>query len=97
VTTAAVCGPTCFLAYGVLRAFERLRAARLTMSIRAGLVAVSIGLIASSALIITRASDRDWSASAVTAATFAFAAWTRLSPLIALAGAAALGFAGFVH
>jgi chromate transporter len=60
-------------------------------------VPVTIGLIASSALIIARAYDHDWSAFAVTAATFAFATWTRLSPLIALAGAAALGLAGFVH
>jgi chromate transporter len=97
VTTAAMCGPTCVLAYGVSRAFERFRGARLTMVIQAGLVPVTIGLIASSALIIARASDHDWSAFAVTTATFAFATWTRLSPLIALAGAAALGLAGFVH
>jgi chromate transporter len=97
VTTAAMCGPTCFLAYGVSRVFERFRAARLTMAIQAGLVPVTIGLIASSALIIARASDHDWSAFAVTAATFALATWTRISPLIALAGAAALGLAGFVH
>ena len=38
VTTAAMCGPTCFLAYGVSRVFERFRAARLTMAIQAGLV-----------------------------------------------------------
>jgi chromate transporter len=96
VSTAAMCGPTCFLAYGVSRTFERF-AARLAVAIRAGLVPVTIGLIASSALIIARASDHDWSAFAVTAATFALATWTRLSPLLALAGAAALGFAGFVH
>jgi chromate transporter len=97
VTTAAMCGPTCFLAYGVSRVFERFRAARLTMAIQAGLVPVTIGLIASSALIIARASDHDWSAIAVTVATFALATWMRISPLIALAGAAALGLAGFVH
>jgi chromate transporter len=59
-------------------------------------VAVTIGLIAASALIIARASDHGWSAVAVTAATFALATWTRLSPLIALAGAPALSLAGFV-
>ena len=30
VATAAMCGPTCLLAYGVSRTFERFRAARLT-------------------------------------------------------------------
>ena len=28
VATAAMCGPTCFLAYGVSRVFDRFRAAR---------------------------------------------------------------------
>jgi len=96
-TTVAMCGPTCFLAYGVSRVFERFRAAPLTVAIHAGLVPVTIGLIASSALIIARASDHDWSAVVVTAATFVLATWTRISPLIALAGAAALGVAGIVH
>jgi chromate transporter len=95
-TTVAMCGPTCFLAYGVSRVFEHFRAARLAVAIRAGLVPVTIGLIAASALIIARASDHGWGAVAVTAATFAVATWSRLSPLIALAGAAVLGLIGFV-
>jgi chromate transporter len=96
-TTVAMCGPTCFLAYGASRVFERFRAAPLAVAIHAGLVPVTIGLIAASALIIARASDHDWRAVIVTAATFALATWTRLSPLIALAAAAALGLAGFVQ
>ena len=57
---------------------------------------VTIGLIAASALIITRATDHDWAGFAVTAATFAFVYWTRLSPLGAFACAALLGLGGFV-
>ncbi len=72
VATAAMCGPTCFLAYGVSRAFDRFRAAPLTVAIQAGLVPVTIGLIASSALIIARASDHDWRAVIVTAAVLPF-------------------------
>jgi chromate transporter len=97
VATAAMCGPTCFLAYGVSRAFERFRAAPLTAAIHAGLVPVTIGLIASSALIIARASDHDWRGVIVTAAVFGIATWTRISPLMALAAAAALGAAGFIQ
>jgi chromate transporter len=96
-TTAAMCGPTCVLAYGVSRVFERFRAARLAVAIRAGLVPVTIGLIAASALIIARASDHGWPGVAITAATFALATWTRISPLIALACAAVLGLIGFVQ
>jgi chromate transporter len=55
VATVAMCGPTCFLAYGVSRVFERFREARWRIAIQAGLVPVTIGLIAASALIIARA------------------------------------------
>jgi hypothetical protein len=47
-------------------------------------------------LIIARAADHDWAGFAVTAATFAFVYWTRLSPLVAFACAALLGLGGFV-
>jgi chromate transporter len=94
--TVAMCGPSGLFDFGVSLVFERFRAARLTVTIQAGLVAVTIGMIAASALIIARASDHGWSAVAVTAATIAPATCTRLSPLIALAGAAALSPAGFV-
>jgi hypothetical protein len=48
-------------------------------------------------LIIARAADHDWRGLLITAVTFAVATWTRIPPLIALAGAAALGLAGVVH
>jgi chromate transporter len=60
-------------------------------------VPVTIGLIASSALIIARAADHDWRGLLVTAVTFAVATWSRIPPLIALTGAAALGLAGWFH
>src|SRR5215468_6749003 len=92
VATVAMCGPTCFLAYGVSflaygvsRVFERFRNARWRIAIQAGLVPVTVGLIAASALIIARAADHDWAGFAITAATFAFVYWTRLSPLVAFA------------
>jgi chromate transporter len=97
VTTAAMCGPTCVLAYGISQVFERFRTSRLIAAIRVGLVPVTIGLIASSALIIVRAADHDWRGLVVTAVTFAVATWSRIPPLIALTGAAALGLAGWFH
>ena len=96
VATVAMCGPTCFLAYVVSRVFDRFRTARWRIAIQAGLVPVTIGLIAASALIIAWAADHDWSAYVVTAATFALVYWTRISPLIAFAAAAVLGLLGFV-
>ena len=96
VATVAMCGPTCFLAYGVSRVFERFRTARWRIAIQAGLVPVTVGLIAASALIIARAADHDLAGFAITAATFALVYWTRISPLVAFAAAALLGLGGFV-
>jgi chromate transporter len=96
VATVAMCGPTCFLAYWVSRVFDRFREARWRIAIQAGLVPVTIGLIAASALIIARAADHDLAGFAITAATFALVYWTRIPPLVAFAGAALLGLAGFV-
>lgn len=96
VATVAMCGPTCFLAYGVSRVFERSREARWRIAIKAGLVPVTIGLIAASALIIAKAAGHDWAGFAITAATFAFVYRTRLSPLVAFACAALSGLGGFV-
>jgi chromate transporter len=97
VTTTAMCGPTCVLAYGISQVFERFRPAPVIAAIRVGLVPVTIGLIASSALIIARAADHEWRGLVVTLATFAVATWTRIPPLIALGGAAMLGLAGVVR
>jgi chromate transporter len=96
VATVAMCGPTCFLAYAVSRVFERFREARWRVAIQAGLVPVTIGLIAASAVIVARAADRDWTGFAITAATFALVYWTRIPPLVAFACAALLGLGGFV-
>jgi len=96
VATVAMCGPTCFLAYGVSRVFERFRKARWRIAIQAGLVPVTIGLISASALIIAQAADHGWAGFAVTAVTFGLVTWTRVSPLVAFGCAAMLGLGGFV-
>jgi len=91
-----MCGPSCILAYAVSQVVERFRKARWRIAIGAGLVPVTIGLIAASALIIARGADRDWACLAITAATFALVYWTRISPLLAFACAALLGLGGVV-
>src|SRR5882672_11214067 len=50
VATVAMCGPSCILACAVSQVVERFRKARWRIAIQAGLVPVTIGLIAASAL-----------------------------------------------
>lgn len=90
----AMCGPTAVLACLVAKAFDRYREARWRRAVEAGLVPVTIGLFAATALILARAADESWTAVAVTAATFVVAYFTRINPLVALAAAALLGVVG---
>jgi chromate transporter len=96
VATAAMCGPTCVFAFFVGRTLERFRDARWLATIQAGLVPVSVGLIAASAFVVARAADHNWLAVAITAATAAIAYFTRIHPLWCFGAAALLGLAGYV-
>ena len=96
VTTLAMCGPTCLLAFIVGRAIDRSSGARWQAVLHAGLVPVSLGLIASSAAVVARAADHDWTTIAVTLASVAILYGTRLNPLWVFAGAALIGLAGLI-
>ena len=91
-----MCGPTCVLAYFVARIWDRFKHARWRVAVQAGLVPLSLGLIAASAFVLARAADHNAYAALITAATAATAYWTRVNPLWIFAVAGALGFAGLV-
>lgn len=96
VATLAACGPSCLLAYHVGRVWDRFKDAPWRIAMQAGLVPVSIGLIAATALVIARAADTGLVTFAITAATAGVAYRTRVNPLWMFAGAALLGLAGLV-
>lgn len=96
LTAAALCIPTCTITYFVTRVWDRFRDAPWRIATEAGVIPVTIGFVAASALLIAQAADGSAVAFAITAATAAFSFWSRLNPLWALAAAAAIGFAGFV-
>jgi chromate transporter len=94
--TLAMTAPTSALAYAVALVFDRFKDAAWRNVVQAGLVPVTIGLVAASALIVAQAADRDWKTLVITATAFVIVYWTRMSPLIPLAVAAALGISGFL-
>lgn len=94
VAMVAMIGPTAFLACAVARVFDRYRQARWRRAVEAGLVPVTIGLFAAAAWVVVRAADQNFTAIAVTGLAFALIYWTRLSPLLVLAGAALVGVFG---
>jgi chromate transporter len=64
--------------------------------IQAGLVPVSVGLIAASALILAQAADVNWVAFALTMVMAAVGYFTRVHPLWIFALAAFAGYVGLV-
>ncbi|HEV2366225.1 MAG TPA: chromate transporter [Caulobacteraceae bacterium] len=94
IATAALCAPSCVLTYWVAKAWDRYRAAPLRIALGAGLAPVAVGLVFSSAWLLSRAADADWRLAAITLASAAAAGATRLHPLWLLGAAALLGAVG---
>ena len=96
VTTVAMCGPTAVLAHFLGKIWDRFKAARWRVAVQAGIVPISVGLVGASAIVLSRASDHNVAAFAITAATAAVAFWTRWNPLWLIGIAGLLGFLGLV-
>jgi chromate transporter len=96
VAIAAMCGPTCVLAFLAARTWDRFKGARWRDALQAGLVPVSLGLIGASAFVLARAADHNIYAFLITATTATVAFATRVNPLWIFLAAGGLGFAGLV-
>ncbi len=94
VTTLAMCGPTCLLAFMVGRAIDRFSDAPWQAVLHAGLIPVSLGLIASSAAVVARAADHNWVTVGISVASAAILLLARLHPLWVFAAAALIGLTG---
>jgi chromate transporter len=96
VATVAMVGPTCVFAFFVGRTWDRFKNAPWRAAVQAGMVPVSLGLIAASAFVVARAADHNAIAAGVTVATGAVAYFTRINPLWLFAVAGAIGLAGWL-
>ena len=96
VATLAMCGPTCVMAFCVARVWDRFKEARWRIAIQAGLVPVSLGLIAASAFVLARAADHTWVAALLTAATAFVGFATRINPLWLFAAGGIFGLTGLL-
>jgi chromate transporter len=97
VATFAFCLPAALLVFVVVRVWDRIQDSPWRKAIQAGLGPVTVGLVAASAFLLTRAADRGLGFVVITMATAAIAYFTRLNPLWALGAAALLGGFGLVH
>jgi len=96
VTTLGMCGPACAFALFVGRLWDRFKNARWRIAIQAGLVPISIGLTAASALVVARAATTSWISVVLTLVAAAVSYRLTLNPLWIFAVAALLGLVGVV-
>jgi chromate transporter len=97
VATFAFCLPAALLVFVVIRVWDRIQDSPWRAAVQAGLGPVTVGLVASSAFLLTRGADRNLGFAALTAGTALLSYFTRLNPLWALGAAAILGGLGLVH
>jgi chromate transporter len=95
VTTLAIFGPSSILTIVALRLWHGFKHPTWREAIQAGLAPISVGLVVSSAVIITRTVDHEWIFFAITGASAAMAIRTRVHPLWLLGAGAAIGWTGF--
>jgi chromate transporter len=96
VATAAMCGPSCVLAFAVSRVWQRFRGSRWRAAAEDGLVPVTVGLMLAGGYLITLSADASIAAFAITAVTAAAVLSTRIHPLWCFAAAGLMGLAGWV-
>jgi chromate transporter len=94
VATVGMCGPACAFALLVSRVWDRFKDAKWRLAIQAGLVPVSIGLLAASALIVAQAAATGWVSVGLTLVTAAASYRLTLNPLWIFAFAALVGLSG---
>jgi chromate transporter len=96
VATTAICGPPALLSFTMAKLWRRFAHAAWPRAVERGLAALTLGLVASSAAVLTIAADRTWVAYAVTLATAVCVAATTLNPFWLLGAAAIVGAAGLL-
>ena len=95
--TAAMCVPSCTLAYLVERVWQRFSGTPGRRAVEAGLAPITIGLIIATGWLVARgAPGAGWVAYAVTAAAAAIVVFTRVNPVWPLVAGGALGLLGLV-
>jgi chromate transporter len=94
IATLAMCGPSCIFAFYIGEVWERFRHAPWRVAIQAGLLPISIGLVAATAFVVASAAAHNIAAVAITLVAAVATYTTRLNPLWVFAAAALLGFAG---
>jgi chromate transporter len=96
VSTGAVAAPSSLLTLLVSGVWFRFKDARWRKAVQAGLQPVTAGLIMASAALLIQSTTVSWGAAVVTVVTACLFIFTKLHPMLILAGSAVVGAIGLV-
>jgi chromate transporter len=96
VATAAMCGPSCVLAFYIGGVWERFKDARWRVVVQAGLLPISIGLLGASGFVVASAAVNSLAIGVLVAAVAGLSFFTRVNPAWIFAAAALIGLAGLL-
>jgi chromate transporter len=96
VATAAMCGPSCVLAFYIGGVWERFKDARWRVVVQAGLLPISIGLLGASGFVVASAAVNSLAIGVLVAAVAGLSFFTRVNPAWIFAAAALIAFAGLL-
>ena len=96
IATDAVLVPAAILMYLVTLSWQRAKESKLRYAVEKGFAPLTVGLILATSLVMSRAADHDWRAYLITAVATVIFVRTDANPLLVVAGAAALGYLGFI-
>lgn len=94
VTSVAKFGPSSLITILAARLWDRFQAHAWRPVVLSGLMPVTAGLVASSAVLITLSSAQTWSLAVIAGLSAAAAHFTRFHPLAILAAGAMIGLTG---
>ncbi|WP_225033910.1 chromate transporter [Paraburkholderia sp. XV] len=97
VTSLAKFGPSSIVTILAMHAWNRFKDRPWRRVAQKGLVPVTAGLVAASALLIAKSSDTSWLAWGITGACAGLAFKTRIHPLWLLGGGAVVGLVGLAY
>lgn len=95
VSSLAKFGPSSLLTGVVMNLWERFRDRPWRRIVQAGLVPMTVGLVAASAVVILQATTYNWTLAAIAFVSAVVMTATRLHPLAVLAMGALVGLSGF--
>jgi chromate transporter len=96
VATAAMCGPSCVLAFYIGGVWERFKYARWRVVVQAGLLPISIGLLGASGFVVASAAVNSLAVGVLVVAVAVLSFFTRVNPAWIFAAAALIGLAGLL-